>query len=152
MARKAKKETQQFFPTSAIIESQHGNAAAAAFFASRVIAAQADEQEMNDAEIEAQQKAADESANAQALNDSIQAAIEAAQNAPKATKIYIPKSSILKPTKVAWMIYDTMRAHALENDLPLPTRKECIDEAIARGIASGTSATQYQYWKKHYGY
>lgn len=127
--------------------------AAAAFFASRQIAneAQAESsEEISDADIAAQQAEAES-----AYDKAIEAAMAEAQAAAPAKgskKPYIKQSSIVKPTKAAWAIYDTMRKNAEENNLPYPSRGECIAEAIRRGIASGTSATQYQYWKKHYGY
>src|SRR5215469_1363393 len=86
----------------------------------------------------------------------IEAAIIAAQNAPSARsgekKPYIRQSSIIRPTKAVWAIADAMIAHADENELPRPSRGEIIARCIAQGIASGTSATQYQAWKKAMGY
>jgi hypothetical protein len=137
-------------------QPQAGDAAAAAFFASRVIIAQptneadAEENEApaEDNEFDAQQKAAD------ALADKLAAAMlaaDAAAPAKGAKKPYIKNSSIARPTKKAWAIADAMVKHAEENDLPVPTRGEIITECIKQGIASGTSATQYQYWKKANG-
>ena len=66
-------------------------------------------------------------------------------------KPYIKQSSVPRPTKKVWAIADAMIQHAEEHDLPIPSRGEIIAECIKRGIASGTSATQYQYWKKANG-
>jgi hypothetical protein len=76
---------------------------------------------------------------------------DAASPARGAAKPYIRQSSIARPTKKVHAIADAMYAHAEENDLPMPSRSEIISECIARGIASGTSATQYQVWKKAKG-
>jgi hypothetical protein len=130
--------------------------AAKAFFASRIIENEAasDDSEANDAmsddEIAAQQEAAEK-----AFDKAIESAMKDADAAALAKGIrkpYIRQSSIVKPTKKAWAIADAMRAHAEENDLPIPARSEIIAECIKQGIASGTSATQYQYWKKARGY
>jgi len=108
-------------------------------------------------EIEAEQAEENEAlAMAQRRADAIANAMLAAENAPSnrsaAKKEYIHRSSILKPTKKVWAIADAMIAHADENNLPRPSRAEIIAECIDRGIASGTSATQYQAWKKAMGY
>lgn len=63
-------------------------------------------------------------------------------------KVWVHKSSILKPTKQVWHIADEMVAAALAANRPAPTRKEVQDECVRRGIASGTARTQYQAWKK----
>lgn len=129
--------------------------AAAAFFASRLLAGQAakpepePEEEISDEEIAAQQKAGEK-----AFEDAIaasMAAADAASPARGAKKPYIRASSIAKPTKKVWAIADAMIAHAEANNMPVPSRSEIIAECIARGIASGTSATQYQHWKKANG-
>ena len=100
----------------------------------------------------AREEQAGEEVDPQKAGDALADKIAAAQAAPgKAAKLYIPKSSIIRPTKVAWTIYDHMFATAEEQGLPAPTRKECIAEAIAAGIATGTAATQFQYWKKASG-
>lgn len=134
-------------------QPQAGDAAAAAFFASRVIIAQpqneADAEEISDEALAAQQ-----AEGAKAFDNAIESAMKAADEAApgrKAKAPYIKNSSIARPTKKAWAIADAMIAHAEENDLPTPTRGEIIAECIKQGIASGTSATQYQYWKKANG-
>jgi hypothetical protein len=63
-------------------------------------------------------------------------------------KLWIRASTILKPTKMVWVIADDMVAEARLNDRPAPTRKEVQDECVKRGIASGTARTQYQHWFK----
>lgn len=63
-------------------------------------------------------------------------------------KVWVHKSSILKPTKQVWHIADEMVAAALAAGKPAPSRKEVQDECVRRGIASGTARTQYQAWKK----
>lgn len=86
-------------------------------------------------------KAADQLAN-EAL---LQAAQESATG--PAPKEWIHKSSVMKPTKLVWIIADEMLASAQAAQLPVPTRKEVQDECIRRGVASGTARTQYQAWK-----
>lgn len=151
------------FPKAADFAPQNQADSAAAFFASRLIIepekAADDESESKESDdsaddIAAQQKAADDAANELALDDAIDAAIAAAQNAAPeraAKRPYIARSSIVRPTKAAWAIYDTIYDAAQQSGKPLPTRGELIAIAIARGIASGTSATQYQHWKKSRG-
>jgi hypothetical protein len=130
--------------------------AAKAFFASRIIEndAASDDSEADDAmsddEIAAQQEAAEK-----AFDKAIESAMKAADEASAARgskKPYIRQSSIARPTKKVWAIADAMRAHAEENSAPIPSRSEIIAECIRQGIASGTSATQYQAWKKAMGY
>lgn len=121
-------------------------AAAMAFFQSRMAQQKpADDQDLiSDADIAAQQAAAEK-----AFDEAIEAAMAAshAAAAKSGKRPYIPRSSILRPTKAAHALYSAMHAAAQDAGLPAPTRGECIAEAIARGIASGTAATQYQYWK-----
>ena len=52
------------------------------------------------------------------------------------------------PTKKVWHIADEMLAAAKAAGLPAPKRKDVIAECVARGIAYGTSRTQYQHWFK----
>lgn len=143
------------FPKGAEIEAQHGKSAAEAFFASRALIIvpeaepEADEPEISDDEIAAQQKAAEAAFDAAIEN--AMATAESAAPARGAKRPYIHSSTIAKPTKKVWAIADAMIAHAEANNMPDPTRGEIIAECIARGIASGTSATQYQHWKKANG-
>ena len=48
-------------------------------------------------------------------------------------------SSVIRPTKMVWEIADSM---------PKASRKEVMEECVRRGIAYGTSRTQYQAWFK----
>lgn len=143
------------------IQAQQAQSAAEAFFRSRALivvpqepqalesdAPQGDEA-MDDADIAAQQKAGDAAFDA-AIESAMQAA-ESAMPARGTKRPYIRSSSIAKPTKKVWAIADSMIQFAESNDLPVPTRGEIIAECIKRGIASGTSATQYQHWKKANG-
>jgi hypothetical protein len=157
MARKTKAQIIAALNAADAKPAQAMDEAAAAFFASRLIAAQAEAatneapaEEISDADIAAQQ-AAGEQAYENVIQEAVNAA-DAAAPARGAKKPYIKQSSIARPTKKAWAIADAMRKHAIDNDLPIPARGEVIAECIKQGIASGTSATQYQYWKKHYGY
>lgn len=84
---------------------------------------------------------------AQAEADRIANAQASEQNLPNG-KVYIRLSSIEKPTKKVWDIADSMIADAAAKGLPRPTRAEIQDECVRRGIATGTSRTQYQAWKK----
>jgi hypothetical protein len=161
MARKTKAQIIAALNASEA-QPQAMDEAAAAFFASRLILAQPDaepqepqqepqepQEEISDEDIAAQQKAAE-----QAYENAIESAMKAADAAAPArgaAKPYIRSSSIAKPTKKVWAIADAMIAHAEESELPIPSRGEIIAECIARGIASGTSATQYQAWKKANG-
>ena len=165
MARNSRAKIEQAngawqFPKGADIESQHGHAAAQAFFSSRLINQieamnEASEEisneaseEISDAEIEAQRKAADE-AFERAIEERL---AQMGASLPRAKKEYIHRSSVIRPTKRVWAIADEMIAKAEAANLPRPSRGEIIEECIRRGIASGTSATQYQAWKKAMGY
>jgi hypothetical protein len=149
------------FPKAADIEASQ--ASQAAFFASRSLAIIAeseasgdaapadheDSEAISDAEIARQQSEAEK-----AFDAAIEASMGEADKAAPASGIkkpYIHSSSIPRPTKKVWAIADAMIRHAEQNDLPIPSRGEIIAECIKRGIASGTSATQYQYWKKANG-
>lgn len=161
-AQAAEKQAPWAFPKGAEIEAAREasqQAHAQAFFASRQLKAiesepkaeesqpQAEEksEEISDEEFAAQQQKAE-----QAFDEAIKAAQQAAPSAGS-KKIYIPRSSIIRPTKAAHALYEAMHAHAAAQQLPAPSRGECIAKAIERGIASGTAATQYQYWKKAKG-
>jgi hypothetical protein len=147
------------FPKAADIEACQASQAdaAQAFFASRGLAiigdaAPADHEDseaISDDEIARQQSEAEK-----AFDAAIEASMNEAEKAAPASGIkkpYIRSSSIPRPTKKVWAIADAMIRHAEQNDLPIPSRGEIIAECIKRGIASGTSATQYQYWKKANG-
>lgn len=98
------------------------------------------EEKKTEADMEAALEA-DRQANAIALQDA------QASATGKAPKEWIHKSSVIKPTKLVWVIADEMHAQALTDSKPAPTRKEVQDECIRRGVASGTARTQYQAWK-----
>lgn len=155
-AEQAQPQAPWAFPKAADFDAaqQAGQASAAnAFFASRIIAAQ-NAQPESDAEISDDDLAAQQAAAEQAFDKTIEDAMKGADDAAPARgskKPYIKNSSIAKPTKKVWAIADAMILHAEQAGLPCPTRGEIIAECIARGIASGTSATQYQYWKKASG-
>ena len=89
----------------------------------------------------------DEVAEAAAQADRIADQLQTNEQLPNG-KIWVHKSSILKPTKRVWDIADEMVKAAAEAGKPAPTRKEVQDECVRRGIASGTARTQYQAWKK----
>lgn len=61
---------------------------------------------------------------------------------------WVHASSVLKPTKLVWVIADEMYAEAQNAGKPMPSRKEVQDECVRRGIASGTARTQFQHWFK----
>lgn len=52
------------------------------------------------------------------------------------------------PTKKVWHVADEMLAAAKAAGLPAPKRKDVIAECVSRGVAYGTSRTQYQHWFK----
>lgn len=126
-------------PAQAASEAAHEaqQAAARAFFASRQPSEESPKvSDATDATFAEQQRMADRIANAQASEQAL----------PNG-KVWIHRSSIEKPTKRVWAIADEMHARAAELGQPAPTRKEVQDECVRRGIASGTSRTQYQAWK-----
>nr|AYD82572.1 hypothetical protein ART_00103 [Achromobacter phage vB_Ade_ART] len=61
---------------------------------------------------------------------------------------WVHASSVLKPTKLVWIIADEMYAEAQNAGKPMPSRKEVQAECVRRGIASGTARTQFQHWFK----
>lgn len=61
---------------------------------------------------------------------------------------WVHSSSVLKPTKLVWVIADEMYAEAQNAGKPMPSRKEVQAECVRRGIASGTARTQFQHWFK----
>lgn len=70
------------------------------------------------------------------------------KHAPGNKPGWVHASSVLKPTKLVWVIADEMYAEAQNAGKPMPTRKEVQDECVRRGIASGTARTQFQHWFK----
>lgn len=74
----------------------------------------------------------------------LEAEAEKAELPPKAKKAkppvkWIRESSVEKPTKLVWVIADSM---------PGASRKEVQAACVKAGIASGTARTQYQHWFK----
>lgn len=61
---------------------------------------------------------------------------------------WVHASSVLKPTKLVWVIADEMYAEAQNAGKPMPSRKEVQEECVRRGVASGTARTQFQHWFK----
>jgi colicin import membrane protein len=137
---------------------QQAFAAAANFFASRgaPLASEA-EREAAQAGIDAADAAADDAddpdfeaarlARAQAEADAL-ANAQQAESKLKNGKIWIHASSCPSPVKRVWAIADAMCKEAREAGKPMPSRKEIQDECVRQGVASGTSRTQYQAWKK----
>lgn len=61
---------------------------------------------------------------------------------------WVHASSVMKPTKMVWVIADEMYAAAEAAGKEPPSRKEVQAECVRRGIASGTARTQFQHWFK----
>ena len=95
------------------------------------------------AELEARIIAETEAEQAKIIAEQAQPEPEAAKPAPKADGRHRPESWILsstpKPTKKVWVVAEELNG---------ASRKEVIAECIRRGIAPGTSRTQYQAWFK----